>query len=255
VKTNSFLPSLTKHHATKLASAMFCASCFLASVTSAFGQLFGTNLIQNGDAEQGAASPDGSALVPIPGWTTTDNFNVISYSSGQGWPVASDPGPADRGNNLFVGGRPSALSTATQKVSISSWAATVDGVGVTYNLSAWLGGYSSQLDNAVLEARFIGSEGLISGATIGPVLPADRSGVTSLIFRETSGVIPQGTRDIEFVLTATRLAGSDNDGYADNLSFTANAVPEPESYAAFAAVCALGFATWRKLRPTKCKVA
>lgn len=234
---------------------MFCASCFVASVTSAFGQIFGSNLIQNGDAEQGAVSPDGSALVPIPGWTTTDRFNVISYNLGLGWPIPSDPGPADRGNNLFIGGTPSALSTATQTVSISSWAATVDGVGVTYNLSAWLGGYATQSDNAVLEARFIGSGGLISGVAIGPVNVVERGGVTSLLFRETSGMIPQGTRDIEFVLTATRLEGSANDGYADNLSFTAQAVPEPESYAAFAAVCALGFATWRKLRPTKCKVA
>ena len=248
-------PSLATARATKLACTLLCLSCFVASATSAFGQLFGSNLIQNGGAEQGAASPDGGAtLATIPGWTTTENFNVVAYDLPE-WPTASDPGPANRGNNLFVGGRPSALSTATQTVSISSLAAAVDGVGVTYNLSAWLGGYQTQNDNAVLEAHFLGNGGTISWVTLGPVDAASRNDITSLLFGETSGLIPKGTRDIEFILTMTRVAGSDNDGYADNLSFTGAVVPEPESYAAFAAVCVLGFATWRKLRSAKDRVA
>jgi hypothetical protein len=220
--------------------------CLLAAATPVFGQVLGTNLIQNGDAESGIASPDaGVTLTPVTGWTTTDRFVIVPYSSSD-WPTVSDPGPTDRGNNLFVGGRPSAVSSATQTVDISSWAANVDGIGVAYTLSAWLGGWLNQNDNAVLQAHFLGTSGLISEATLGPVTAADRGNVTSLVFHQTTGTIPAGTRSIDFILTMTREAGSDNDGYADNLSFVATAVPEPEAYATIVGACGFGFVVLRR---------
>lgn len=48
-------------------------------------QIFGTNLIVNGDAEAGPADPTGSSPVSnIPGWTRsgpTNMVNVLTYAS------------------------------------------------------------------------------------------------------------------------------------------------------------------------------
>ena len=238
---NDTMKMLVSYHGVLVASprrgaamAAACAGGLLMLPAPAFGQVFGINLVQNGDAELGAASPDGGGmLVPVPGWSLTDNFTVVTYGA-EGWPAVSDPGPADRGINLFVGGRPSALSSASQEVDISSWSAAVDAGGVAYTLSGWLGGWSSQEDNAVFAARFLdGSHLEIGGSSvsIGPVTALERGQLISLLYRDASGGIPNGTRGIEFTLTMTRLEGTDNDGYADNLSFVAHAVPEPSDHA------------------------
>jgi hypothetical protein len=50
------------------------------------------------------------------------------------------------------------------------------------------------------------------------VLAADRSNTTEFVQRSASGTVPVGTRSIRIVVTATRLSGHTNDGYADNLS-------------------------------------
>jgi len=73
----------------------------------------------------------------------------------------------------------------------------------------------------------------IGSATLGPVTPADRGNQTGLLFREVQGFLPVGTTTINLSLSMERLNSSDNDGYADNLSFVINTapVPEPETYA------------------------
>ena len=58
----------------------------------------------------------------------------------------------------------------------------------------------------------------LATATIGPVASADRSATTGLLFRSTSASLPVGVRTAVVTLTLTRLEGTANDGYADNLS-------------------------------------
>ncbi|KAB2674697.1 MAG: PEP-CTERM sorting domain-containing protein [Verrucomicrobia bacterium] len=224
----------------------------LASRENALAQSFGWNIIRNPDAESGPASPDvGQTLVSIPNWTTTDRFTVLSYASAL--PTfgihPSDPGPADRGNNLFTGGTPSAFSTASQTVDVSSWSSAINGPGVNYELSGWIGGWQGDSDPAVLEAQFLGFGGAnLGSASIGPVSVSERLGQTGLFFRSTDGVMPVGTLQVNFLMSMTRLNGTDNDGYADNPSFVATAVPEPESMAIVAGMGILGFALWRRAR-------
>jgi len=217
----------------------------------ALGQSFSSNLIANPGAEAGISSLGrGEILVPIPGWSTTDKFTVIAYGT-DNWPSAADPGPDDRGHNLFIGGTPSNLSTAIQAVDVSVWSGAIDGSGVTYQMSGWLGGWSDQNDNAAFSATFLGlGDVTLGSAAIGPVTATDRGGITSLLYRETSGILPTGTREIQFVLTMTRTMGIDNEGYADNLSFVATAVPEPESIATIGCLGLVAFALgWRRIRP------
>ena len=84
-------------------------------------------------------------------------------------------------------------------------------------------------------------------ASIGPVTNVDRANATGLQFREATGEIPIGTETVHFTLNMSRLAGSYNDGYADNLSFVLSPVPEPETYAMFMAGLGLmGFLARRR---------
>ena len=183
--------------------------------------LLGVNLIVNGDAEAqvGAAGND---IVAPAGWTTTGNLSAVSYAEDTGGgPLPNTPGPTERGANFFAGGPDTALSTATQTVDVSSSAALIDAGTMTYNLAGWLGGYSSQDDNATLQATFEGASGNALGtATIGPVLAADRDDITELLYRMATGLLPVGTRQVVLLLTMTRDSGAYDDGYADDLSFT-----------------------------------
>ncbi len=193
------------------------------TVTIVGSQLFGANLLVNGDAESGTGSADGS-VVSTPGWTTNGNFTVLQYGAGGGFPLATDPGPANRGVNFFAGGPNNAASSATQLVDVSAGGATIDGGKVAFKLAGYLGGWSSQDDNATLTATFLSANNATLGtATIGPVMAADRNNATGLLYRSASGALPVGTRSVSFTLQTNRLAGSYNDGYADNLSFVLSA--------------------------------
>ncbi|HEX6777739.1 MAG TPA: hypothetical protein VF099_06030 [Ktedonobacterales bacterium] len=182
------------------------------------------NLIVNPGAENGAADPDGGTPVTtIPGWTIAGGeFDVVQYQASSGnYPAVTDPGPTDRGKNFFCGGPSDDVSTATQTIDVSKDALKLDTGLVGYVLSGWLGGFSDQDDNAALSIQFEDASGKALGkAQIGPVLAADRNNVTGFLSRTTTGKAPKGTRKIVVTLTMTRVSGSANDGYADNLSLT-----------------------------------
>jgi hypothetical protein len=176
----------------------------------------------NGDAESGTGSSDGSVVVSsIPGWTTTGEANVVQYGASGGYPASTDPGPSDRATNFFAGGPNDATSTFTQTIDLSAYATQIDSGAIGYLLSAYLGGYSTQDDNASLAITFFGAgdAGTALGTgSIGPVLAADRGSVTGLFSRTGTGSVPVGTRSVQVVLTMTRVEGTANDGYADDLS-------------------------------------
>ncbi len=182
------------------------------------------NLIVNPGGETGTADPDGSAPVTsIPGWTIAGGeFDVIQYQADSGnYPATSDPGPADRGKNFFSGGPNDDVSTGTQTIDVSKDALKIAAGSVGFVLSGWLGGYADQDDNAVLSLQFEDATGAVLGkAQVGPVMAADRSNATGFVFRTTNGKVPKGTVKIVVTLTMTRVSGSANDGYADNLSLT-----------------------------------
>lgn len=199
------------------------------------------NLIVNGDAESGTGG-DGTTLYSIPGFTTTGNFTVAKYGTGGGFPLSTSPGPGARGVNLFVGGLNSPASSASQSISVSSLAGIIDTGAARYDLSAFLGGYADQADNATLTATFQTISNVTLGSvSIGPVSNTNRTNITGLLFRENIGAIPTGTRLVKILLSMTRVTGGYNDGYADNLSLTVSAVPEPSTYLImFTGLLALG---------------
>jgi hypothetical protein len=201
------------------------------------------NLILNPGAELSTGSTDGTLVTgPIPDWDTSGEANVVQYGASGGFPQSTDPGPTDRGTNFFTGGPSDPLSIFTQRIDLTPYAAFISQGNVTFTLSAYLGGYSTQDDDATLTVLFLGTEdggvpddaeavnddggvitagsNVLGSATIGPATSADRAGATGLLPEMTTGAVPAGTVAVEVQLVMTRYEGSYNDGYADNLSLT-----------------------------------
>ncbi|WP_412540128.1 alkaline phosphatase family protein [Longispora sp. K20-0274] len=193
----------------------------------------GPNLIVNGDGECGNPSASGYDAVTLPGWQITGVPTAVSYDAGSGFPSPSTPGPTNRGGQFFSGGAVG-NSTLSQTANVASAGGQIDGGGVTYNLSGWLGGYAGETSWTTVYLSFRNGSGTQVGtAQLGPVSASDRGYATKLLQRTTTGAVPAGTRSIgvtvEFAGEAARNASNSyNDSYADNLSLTLSApVPAP----------------------------
>jgi hypothetical protein len=193
----------------------------LASFSQA-GIGYGSNLVVNGDAEAGTA-----------GWSVYDSYSPIqAVDYGDNWVKPSEPGPTDRGSQMFTG--TGGMAVGYQMLELGG--ATTQALG--YTLSGWLGGWAAQGDNALFYVSFLGEDGMeIGSAAIGPVYPADRGNTTGLWYQQALGLLPVGTAALGFWLSMERQGGGDNDGYADNLAFVLQApaqVPEPQTLALLA---------------------
>jgi phospholipase C len=207
-----------------LGVAVFFGGC-VASTSESVGTVeegvtMGSNLIANGDAEAGAGATSSGGKVTIPDWKVASGTPLAIKYGTSGFPSTTSPGPSNRGLNLFSGGD-DASASLTQTISVSANANAIDAGQIRYDLSGYLGGWSTQNDNCTLKATFLSSASKSLGtATIGPVTAANRNNVTGLLLRDTKGSVPAGTRSIDVVLTFTRVTGTVNDGFADNLSLT-----------------------------------
>lgn len=182
------------------------------------------DLVQNPGAEAGATGPTGNEIVFVPDWGTSGNFTAVAYDTPGGFPTQDDPGGPSRGSNFFAGGPSNANSEATQRVDVVAQGADIDAGRASYTLSGYLGGWTAQEDQARLIATFMDVGGVALGTTsIGPVTAADRGGATGLHYRSVSGSVPAWTRQIELTLQMTRLEGTYNDGYADDIVLTIDA--------------------------------
>lgn len=96
----------------------------------------------------------------------------------------------------------------------------IDNQKISFNLSAWLGGYYNQDDNARVSITFMDQNNQQTGDTItlGPVLAADRGNLSSLIFRQTNGLVPIGARSFTITVTITCVFPTTADGASDNIA-------------------------------------
>jgi hypothetical protein len=179
------------------------------------------NLIVNGNAEQGEASPNGYDVVTdVPGWTRKGGFTVVEYGAAD-FPSVQTASAIGGGGKFFAGGPGNAGSGVTQTLDVSSKRALIDSGKGKATLSGYLGGYGGQNDSLSAVATFLGQTGKRLGAIkIGPVTAAERKLATGLLKKSKVGPVPKKTRTIRVTLGANRTAGSYNDGYADNLSLT-----------------------------------
>jgi hypothetical protein len=165
--------------------------------------------------------------VPIPGWASTTNFTEHTYdpAGSQAFPDVNASASIGGGRQFFAGGpangNGNTVETATQDVDVSIAATEIDTGGVSAMLSADLGGFAGQDDQAKVTAMFLDSaRRQLGNLTIGPVTAIDRNNVTKLVPRTGSAAVPSATRTIRVVITATKFAGAYNDAYLDNVSLS-----------------------------------
>lgn len=198
----------------------------MLAVLGAPSQGAAVNLLQNPGAEAGAGAAVDSAVVPVPGWTTTGSFTAVVYGI-PGFPLASEGAPVG-GANFFAGGPGASFSTATQVVDVSASAGQIDAGQLQTTLSGYLGGFQQQEDSAVVTATFQAADRHSLGSvSIGPVTATNRGGSTLLMPRSAGAAVPDLTRVIQVVITARRSSGVYNDGYADNLSLVLEPSTQP----------------------------
>lgn len=200
-------------------SAYFSAALFAVGGTLSIEAAATTsgNLIVNGNGEVGKCATEWDQATSVPGWTITQGNPVVQCYS-----VASigTPNNTLRGNAFLADG-PYGDSAMSQTIDVKTAATAIDTGSVTYNLSGWLGGYTTYNGRASVIMTFLDANGKNLGqGQIGPVTPYDRSYATQLISRASSGSVPAGTRVISVLLQFNNTNGTQNVGYADNLSLT-----------------------------------
>ncbi|MGW3143964.1 alkaline phosphatase family protein [Streptomyces sp. NPDC001177] len=178
------------------------------------------NLIVNGDAETGGyCTNDWGAATTAPGWTTeAGGLDVMCHTAGSfGLPGdGRTPGKAFFGPGNFGDG------AMTQTVDVSSAAGAIDGGGVSYDLSGWLGGWTVHSGYVAVGLHFHDANGHPVGATakLPTVSASDRGLATKFLSRSATGPVPAGTRSIQ--VEVQFLSTSNETGYLDNLSLTLN---------------------------------
>jgi uncharacterized protein (TIGR03437 family) len=166
----------------------------------------GNNLIANGNAEAGPASPDAKTVVTsIPGWTVTGSANVVPYGL-TGHLLLTDPGPPDHGFQYFAGDPNQLLSSITQTIDVSSLASLISAGNIKYTASAYLR-YALKTQVVIAFENANGQQ--LSPAMLGPG-GLDAVG-TSL--QQQIGLVPADTMLIKVTLTLENASAA-----ADSLS-------------------------------------
>jgi uncharacterized protein (TIGR03437 family) len=180
--------------------------------------VLGPNLISNPGAEGGPGVPAPGYSSYLPGWS--NYYGLAAPYGGTGWIQAADPGPADRGANVFWGIGPGYEPCQMyQDIDVSAAATLVDAGKVTYAISGWLGALNSST-TPTLTYTFFDWTGKQLSATA-QLGPATHNG-NSLVLTSSSGVLPAGTRRVNINVTFPSRTS-----LADNLSFTLSPAGAP----------------------------
>ena len=158
-------------------------------------------------------------------WALTYDSQVLRFVEKERFDGTTSGYPgrdvADRfvGCQFFSGGPSAAqpaVQTATQTVAFSQAAPEINAGTVTATLSAYLGGYLTQEDNARVDVTLRNADGgTVGSIPLAPVTAAERANRTTLVRRAATILVPTTARSPQVVLTATRTGGDANDGYAD----------------------------------------
>lgn len=203
----------------RIAFVFYLAVVALSAPVAAQTPALGTNLLVNGDAEANFGSSDATRTVKPSGWETTGDLTVVRYGAKGDFPDGSTPGSTNGELEFFAGGN-AAVSTATQTVSLASFATQIDSGDVKYELSGKLGGFGTLDDAGAVGVTFLdGSGKTLASDGIGPVNAQQRLLNTAFLNEQTAGAVPKGARSAIVKIVLTR-AGSNgyNHGFADLVS-------------------------------------
>lgn len=215
-------------------------SLVLSTLGTSPESVLGTNLVVNGGAEAGPAAAYPATTLYVPGWSTINNASVCPYGEPDSIQV-SDPGPPDRGVNLFCEGygRPGIFY---QDLDVSAAAALIDTGQVTYQISAWLGALDGDASATVTYEFFDWSNPPMQLAPTGQLGPANEHG-TALVETSDAGAVPSGTRRVHIALNVGSTA------LADDIAFTLAAPSGPPVIDAGGIVSASAFGGFTSIAP------
>ncbi len=223
-------------------------SLVLNQLSTSPGMVLGTNLIPNGDAEAGPGTASSSTAPYLPGWSSSNAASVATYG-GSGWIGLTDPGPANRGVNLFCGGASGAASY--QDIDVSAAMSLIDSSQVKYNVSAWVGG-TYAIGPPALTYMFFDWSGKPLAAT-GQIGGTTNHPSPGMVEVAASGTLPAGTRRVHIALTF-----SSTNSMADNVAFVLSAPGGPPvvtpagilSASAFGGFAAIAPGSWVEIYGT-----
>jgi hypothetical protein len=193
------------------------------------------NLILNSGAEDGEANETSGTVEVIPNWDVPMNppgavilpmasMPTVLYYDEDGIlaPTSTDPGPEQRGFQLFVGGPGDTPSAIQQLVTLDpDWSPAIDAGRVRFTMSAFLGGSLMEGDFASVKLAFrSGAFDLLGEVTLPSITVLEREGQTGLWPVFTGGVVPAGTNFILVDLVFVRTDGEYINAYADNLDLS-----------------------------------
>lgn len=183
------------------------------------GRWYNANLVPAGDAE--------SDYTPY--WHDNEGYTqIVPYGnscSGCTFPTPYDPGPVQRGSNFFFMGHTGDAAGTNMwidnKINLTPIQSAVDTGRVRYVLSGYFGGEGDNPSTAQFHMFFETGSGSSNGeVVVGDVTPAERQNKIGLLYREATGFVPAGTRQINLLLQAGYFSPEIEwrTGYADNLS-------------------------------------
>jgi len=193
-----------------LCAALVCAPTALAATTSG-------NLVVDGDANAGYCTSDWTAATTVPGWKVVSGSPDVMCSSVGGFSY-----PSGTPDSAFFAPGNQGDGSIQQTVNVASAASAIDGGGVTYNLSGWLGGWTTYAGYTQVSATFLNASGaqVGSAASLPTVSESDRGGKTEFLARSATGAVPVGTRSI--LVQVAFVDSSSEAGYAEHLALTLN---------------------------------
>jgi hypothetical protein len=117
-------------------------------------------------------------------------------------------------------------TSMSQILDLSAYANDIDHSQASFNLSACMGGWESDNDTVLLSIDFLdyAYETVGNRMSMAPVVNYDRGGITSLLFREMTGMVPVSTRFIKITANTIGATGPWNDGSADDIRLELNYV-------------------------------
>ncbi|MBL0156071.1 MAG: hypothetical protein IPP47_03000 [Bryobacterales bacterium] len=192
------------------------------SLVLAAESIMGVNLVVNGDAEtpNDSLGSTGNAT-PVVGWNAPPSMYVTTYDDAR--LGAADPGPENRGQYLLIGTGGGTGTRFHQAIDVTLAKDLIDGGGVTFGFSAYLGGYQDSADTAEAKVEFLDeADKSLGEAALTVVTLEDRKGAGGMLLREANGPMPVGTRRVRVTVVFGGTGDAAFLGYAlaDNIRFT-----------------------------------
>jgi hypothetical protein len=195
---------------TGLATVGLTAALGLGASGTAHAATVGPNLVVNGDAETAV----GAEWASSSGTLSRATYGVGGYPNA----VIIGGGTYDGGTSLFYGGNSASMVTEQVVALDPTQLASVATGSALSRLSAFIGGYAEQQDHLGLEARWEDADGAtVLTQVLDPVTNVERRNRSGFLPRADVSAIPTTAVRVVVRLTGTRINGSANDGYIDNI--------------------------------------